>query len=153
MSGVLKYLSFHGRSNRKRYWLTGLSLFGLAMASVLITMIAAESLPLLALVGIPLVLVLVVAMFANSARRLHDRNKSAWWLLLFYVLPTLLGIPLQLAENGPADDFQLTASALAVLGLPFSIWGLVELGFLKGPAGPNRFGEDPLPAPQEPAFA
>jgi uncharacterized membrane protein YhaH (DUF805 family) len=34
-----------------------------------------------------------------------------------------------------------------VLGLAafvVSIWGLVELGFLRGTSGPNRFGPDPL---------
>ena len=153
MGGILKYLSFQGRSNRKRFWLTGLSIFGLVMVSVLITMTAAEFLPFLALVGIPVFLVFVVALFANGARRLHDRNKSAWWLVLFYLLPTVLELPFRLSEYGPPDDFQAAAALLAVLGLPFSLWGLVEMGFLKGTAGPNRFGENPLEAPREPAFA
>jgi uncharacterized membrane protein YhaH (DUF805 family) len=58
-----------------------------------------------------------------------------------------------LAQHGPADGFQLAAAALAVLGLPFSLWGLVEMGFLRGTAGPNRFGENSLESAQGPAFA
>ena len=27
---------------------------------------------------------------AVRRKRLHDRNKSAWWLLLFYVVPMLI---------------------------------------------------------------
>ena len=42
---------------------------------------------------------------------------------------------------------------VALISLCFSIWALVELGILKGVVGSNRFGEDPLPTPSEPATA
>ncbi len=29
--------------------------------------------------------------FAFHTERLHDRGKSAWWLLVFYVVPAVLG--------------------------------------------------------------
>ena len=152
MGGILKYLSFQGRSNRKRYWLTVLSICGLFLASALVGAVL-QIVPFLSLAVIPVWVALVIAIFANATRRLHDRNKSAWWLLLFYVVPAILGIPFQLAQYGPPDGFQALASLLALIGLPFTVWGLVELGFRKGNAGPNRFGEDPLPASEEPAFA
>jgi uncharacterized membrane protein YhaH (DUF805 family) len=28
--------------------------------------------------------------------------------------------------------------------LALAVWGIVELGFLRGTAGPNQFGPDPL---------
>ena len=152
MSGVLKYLSFQGRSNRKRFWLTALSLLGLIFASSLITAVT-RLVPLLSLIVIPFWLAFLVASIANGARRLHDRNKSAWWLLLFSGLPTLLMIPAELAQHGPPDDFQAAAAALAALGLPFSVWGFVVMGCLKGTTGPNRFGDDPLGAPLEEVFS
>ena len=152
MGGVLKYLSFRGRANRKQYWLTLLAIFGLLFASAIVATVAGV-VPFLGLIGVPFWVAFGIASFANGSRRLHDRNKSAWWLLLFYVLPTLLGLPFQLAQIGPPDDFQMAAAVLATLGLPFSIWGLVELGFLKGVAGPNRFGEDPLAEPVTEVFA
>ena len=37
----------------------------------------------------------------------------------------------------------------AVLGLPFSIWGFVVMGCLKGTVGPNKYGDDPLQPLQE----
>ena len=48
------------------------------------------------------------------AKRWHDRGKSGWWSLIIFV---------------------------PIIG---SIWFLVELGFLRGTDGPNRFGPDPL---------
>jgi uncharacterized membrane protein YhaH (DUF805 family) len=49
-------------------------------------------------------------------KRFHDRDKSGWWLLISLV-PLI----------GP-------------------LWLLVELGFLQGSEGANRFGPDPLAA-------
>jgi len=152
MGGVLKYLSFRGRSNRQRYWLMVLSIGGLMFVSAIVAVML-TSVPLLAVIAIPFCVAVVVAAFANGVRRLHDRNKSAWWLLLFYVVPVTLGLPFRVMPDGSPDDVQAAAALLAVLGLPFSIWGLVELGLLKGTAGPNRFGEDPLGPPLEPAVA
>jgi uncharacterized membrane protein YhaH (DUF805 family) len=53
-------------------------------------------------------------LFVLFVKRLHDRGKSAWWLLLL---------------------------ALPLLG---PMWLLVELLFLPGTPGENRFGGDPL---------
>jgi uncharacterized membrane protein YhaH (DUF805 family) len=152
VGGVLKYLSFQGRANRKRYWLTSLSIFGLLFVSALFTA-ALSVLPLLGLVVISIWLVLFVASTANGARRLHDRGKSAWWLLLFYAVPMLLTIPAELASYSDDVGFKAAAAFLALIGLPFSIWAFVELGCLKGTAGPNKYGDDPLESQVQEAFA
>lgn len=153
MARILRYLSFRGRANRQLYWLTALSIVGLFFAVAIVSIVLAI-VPLLGgLIMIPVWGALLVAVVANGVRRLHDRNRSAWWLLLFYVVPAILSIPARLAQYGPDDGFAAAAMLLALLGLPFSIWGLVELGFLKGTSGPNRFGEDPLRPPLEPAIA
>ena len=51
---------------------------------------------------------------ALQSKRWHDLNKSAWWILII-LIPIV----------GP-------------------LWALIELGFLKGAPGRNRFGENPL---------
>jgi uncharacterized membrane protein YhaH (DUF805 family) len=38
----------------------------------------------------------------------------------------------------------LAETILNIVGWIPWIWGLVELGFLRGTLGPNRFGPDPL---------
>jgi uncharacterized membrane protein YhaH (DUF805 family) len=79
-----------------------------------------------------------------SLKRLHDRNKSAWWLALFYAAPFLL----HSGAYAVGADHALYFSALAAL---INLWALIELGFLRGSLGPNRFGDDPagveLPPP------
>jgi len=47
-------------------------------------------------------------------KRWHDRNRSGWWSLILLV---------------------------PVVGL---LWALIERGLLRGTAGANRFGPDPL---------
>lgn len=59
-------------------------------------------------------LVLLWPSLAVYTKRWHDRNKSGWW--------TLIGL-------------------IPVIG---GLWLLIELGFLKGTAGPNQYGPDPL---------
>lgn len=143
MDKVLPYFSFTGRANRQRYWLTSLAIWGLMIVGGLVGF----AVPV---VGWGLVAVVFItgmwAGLATAARRLHDRNKSAWWLLLLYLLPMLLSAFGEVASvSDPEAGLGFTA-----LSLPFSIWALVEFGFLKGTTGPNRFGPDPLqPSPVE----
>lgn len=51
---------------------------------------------------------------------------------MFYLLPALLG--------GLAD----TSFIFSLASFAVSIWGLVELGFLRGTPGPNQYGPDPI---------
>jgi uncharacterized membrane protein YhaH (DUF805 family) len=153
---LLSYFSFQGRTNRQRYWLTGLAIFGLVFVSALVATMATR-IPILgilvALLLFAVILGAVVAGLANSARRLHDRGKSAWWLLVFQGVPGLLSALRVLVSAGGGADAAGPAALLALIGLPFWIWAFVELGCLRGTTGPNRFGDDPLGEPVQEVFA
>ena len=73
-----------------------------------------------------------------SIKRLHDRNKSGWWMILFVVAPGLY------AQFGGElhGAIRVVARFAALSAL---IWGFVEMACLTGTRGPNRFGPDPLP--------
>ena len=92
--------------------------------------------------------------YALSAKRLHDRDRSAWWLLPQFLL-IFLGITIAFLGLGmPEEDQAGVFAVAAILGIPgllLSLWLFVELGILKGTAGLNRYGPDPLGAPQEDA--
>ena len=74
---------------------------------------------------------------ALGAKRLHDRDKSAWWLVLFYVVPGILS---SLANQ---MDFGFV---LHLVSFAITVWAFVELGCLRGTVGPNQYGPDPLEA-------
>src|SRR5262249_37311008 len=84
-------------------------------------------------------LTLFVSCFAIGIKRLHDRNKPAWWILLFYVAPPAMQA---FASLGELDSS--AAVWLMLLSGAISIWAIIELGCLAGTRGPNRFGADPL---------
>lgn len=102
---------------------------------------------------------------AVDTKRLHDRGKSAWWLLVFVFAPLVLNIPalMEASTNlGHIADViraaqqhlprpahvPMTRSPLAILAngaaAILSLWAFVELYCLRGTAGDNRFGSDPL---------
>jgi uncharacterized membrane protein YhaH (DUF805 family) len=124
--------SFRGRINRMPYWLVSLA--------VLIVMAAVFALVGFSGVWQSVMLLLLIPLIwtgvALAVKRLHDRNKSAWWLVIFYVLPGIM--------EGIGEFAGDAAVVLLIASSALSIWALVELGFLRGTAGPNDYGPDPL---------
>ena len=133
--------SFSGRINRAKYWLVVLLMvLVLLVATAIGALVFPSGAVGMAVPGVIVLLVIVVAVFVSgvaiATKRLHDRDKSAWWLLLFYLAPGFLG-----AIGDLTGDVGLI---FHIVSVAISIWALVELGFLRGTTGPNRFGPDPL---------
>src|SRR5262245_22217809 len=154
---------FSGRINRGKYWLATVLWILIWIVALVVILVAAlailgvnvskDSLPsmdepeklvrivldyaVLFIIILAFAIVSWISTFAIGVKRLHDRNKSGWWILLFYAVPALLG-------GGGNQAESTTAGILGLVSLVLALWGLVELGFLRGTAGPNRFGPDPL---------
>jgi uncharacterized membrane protein YhaH (DUF805 family) len=74
-------------------------------------------------------------------KRLHDRNKTGWWMLLFYLAPYVLN---NIATSAERDgNFKVEVISI-VVGLVIELWAFVELVCLRGTTGPNQYGPDPL---------
>ena len=132
--------SFSGRINRAPHWAGTVSLIGILLVLAVIIGAATQ------IFG-PAILILLVIFYipalwiglALGAKRLHDRNKSAWWLLVFYLVPAILqGVGQQTGD--------VAGLILLVAGVAISIWAFIELGCLRGTVGPNQYGPDPLGA-------
>jgi uncharacterized membrane protein YhaH (DUF805 family) len=143
--------SFGGRINHANYWLTML-IYAVAWVIYLIVVaILTGGFSKDALGGatggsIVLIGLMVIFGFfglwsglAVAIKRLHDRNKSGWWLLLFWLVPNILGG----VEMSAASTVVGTLVVLA--SFVIWVWGFVEIGCLKGTTGPNDYGPDPLP--------
>lgn len=104
-------LSFEGRVGRQTYWMCFLAFIGVGAVVGIIT-------ALLGKLGFIVLALYCLGMIwcglAIQAKRWHDRDKSAWWILIG-LIPVI----------GP-------------------LWALIENGFLRGTEGSNRFGPDPL---------
>jgi uncharacterized membrane protein YhaH (DUF805 family) len=96
----------------------------------------ADLFPLLAkVIGTPL---FAWVYFATSIKRLHDRDKSGWWMVPFFVVP---GIYNQFVDR-LADSYLMLLPGIVVF--IFFFWGFFEMYFLKGSRKTNRFGPNPL---------
>jgi uncharacterized membrane protein YhaH (DUF805 family) len=81
-SAFARWLTFSGRSGGTEYWwfvLFGTIVFGLA--SLLDHAVFGRD----ALFGAICALVFLMPYLAVAVRRLHDTNRSGWWLLLVFV--------------------------------------------------------------------
>lgn len=105
--------SFTGRINRAKYWLMYFILSIVPMFVILLSVVIISSEVAIVLYIVYSVIVIWTGL-AITAKRWHDRNKSAWWILIIFI---------------------------PIIG---TLWSFIELGFLKGTDGSNRFGEDPL---------
>ena len=128
-----KYCSFKGRASRSEFW--WFCLFTLLIQ--IAVAIVGKIMPALAsIISAVLGLWLLLPTVGVSTRRLHDRNLSGWWqaLPLAAALPAIAGAVLE------ANWLLMLAGSAAGL----ASLALLILYALKGTAGPNRFGPDPL---------
>jgi uncharacterized membrane protein YhaH (DUF805 family) len=158
------FFGFSGRINRGKYWLALVVWFVVWIIAILaffvggLAILGANlidgSLPspqdptaflhlirdygVLSLIILIFVVISWVSALAIGIKRLHDRDRSGWWILLFYFAPAVLG------GAQASTDGELASLILGLAAFVISIWCLVELGFLRGTSGPNRFGPDPL---------
>ena len=94
-------------------------------------------LPMLLVRTIGMVLFLWIFL-ATSIKRLHDRDKSGWWMVPLFAVPDLYN---HFSDLLPDSYFMLIPG---VIMLVLMIWGVVELYFLRGTKWTNRFGPNPL---------
>ncbi len=146
----LKWLlfSFKGRIGRKVWWLTGLAVGAVLYAGIVLighavgpdgnVTGAASALGFVVLAALALD---VWIGFALSVKRLHDRDRTGWWLGAQIIINiAAIGLMIVFASL----DQPLLARVVALLAIGFTLWLFVEIGFLRGTQGPNRFGADPL---------
>lgn len=77
-----KYATFQGRAARSEYWYFTLFMFILNLIS---GVIAGASLGVLAVLPMVLMIALFLPSLAVSVRRLHDLDKSGWWVLIILI--------------------------------------------------------------------
>jgi uncharacterized membrane protein YhaH (DUF805 family) len=113
------YFSVRGRVNRKQWWLRlVLPIFVIIMLLAFIDRVTGAYDPK---VGVGILsglfaLASLIPAILVDIKRWHDRDKSGWWMLITLV---------------------------PIIG---ALWLLIELGFLTGTPGPNRFGPPPTDA-------
>jgi len=107
------YFSPQGRVNRQQWWLW--LILPVLVITAILSMIDVATGRFDPETGLGLFsglfsLLVLIPSIIVHIKRFHDRDKSGWWVLI---------------------------GLIPIIG---AIWLLIELGFLKGTPGPNRFG-------------
>lgn len=137
---------FRGRLNRARYLVVELALLAAWLTFWLKYPADASSqsevlhwLAAIAMIWINL---------AVTAKRLHDRGRSGWWAVAVFAVNRLTYVFYGLffglyfgADVGAAKQLLLVMIAIALSVL--QTWAVIELFFVIGTDGTNRFGPDP----------
>lgn len=106
MNGYLatlkKYADFRGRARRTEYWL--FFLFNLVIATLL--GVVDFFLGTLGALGALFALAILIPSIAVAARRMHDTNRSGWWLLIAFipVIGTIALIIFLLLDSDPGEN-------------------------------------------------
>ncbi|MYC36195.1 MAG: DUF805 domain-containing protein [Chloroflexi bacterium] len=143
-----KYIVFSGRAQRSEYWWFFLFTF---VTSVVLGIIGSLA-PVLQFLEWVFSLAVLLPSLAVTVRRLHDTNRTGWWILLLLGLG-LAGIIVGAALGAvlvPDDDgwrfivILFVSIAGGLLGLVVGY--LVLLYFLIQPSdpAPNQYGPNPL---------
>ena len=149
--------SFRGRINRAKYWLALLIFLVVDIVLGLVGWVLGNGV-VFQILSFFVNLAVFISGIAVCIKRLHDRDHSGWWLLLFYAGPVVVALVGGFVFWAAADTVGTTAD-WSYLGLRFcllggialAIWGFVEIGCRRGTVGYNRFGPDPLKRQAHPA--
>jgi uncharacterized membrane protein YhaH (DUF805 family) len=136
------FFTFDGRSSRARFWIAGLIFAVVYAVMTIIDYVTDQSVVFQALNGM-CIIVIVIASIAVGVKRLHDRNKSGWYLLLFYFVPCTLAA-LSVLIGAFVEDSSIIATVLALLAFALVVWAFIEMGCLRGTIGVNQYGPDPV---------
>jgi uncharacterized membrane protein YhaH (DUF805 family) len=142
MRPLKRYADFSGRSSRAEYWWFYLAYIISAVVLQILTRIS-SIFGLLVL----LYLALIIPFIAVAVRRLHDIDRTGWWLLapaVPYLVGAVMIIPTLMNAGtggqsfpgfGMAGIFLAIGVVLAIVVFVFSV--------LPGTRGSNRYGPDP----------
>nr|QOS15487.1 hypothetical protein VP38_00044 [Vibrio parahaemolyticus] len=131
--------SFHGRIDRKTYWIWNviyyISIIGFGAG-------ISKLFPAFSYLLLPIfLLVLLIPDLAITTKRWHDRDKSIYWLGLN--IPLVIGRIATPMINPMAQEPSTPQLFIASISLICGLWILIECGFLKGTSGPNKYGPEP----------
>jgi uncharacterized membrane protein YhaH (DUF805 family) len=149
------FIGFDGRLNRQAWWLSVIALIVVAivinfiLGAVMGTgmmmspsdLMQPGTLQKLSLQGLIVSLITTYPYLAISVKRRHDRNNNGYDAVALIILGLVYNLLGAIGLVSMGGTFQM------IFGLVFLVLGiyvLVQLGFLKGTAGPNNYGPDPL---------
>ncbi len=136
------FFKFDGRVNRAKFWIAVLIFAAINVVLAVLGYVMDQSAVFQALNSM-LGIVILISSIAVGIKRLHDRNKSGWYLLLFYLVPSML-VVIGVLIGAFVEDSTIIATVLGLLAFAIGVWAFIEMGCLRGTIGVNQYGPDPV---------
>jgi uncharacterized membrane protein YhaH (DUF805 family) len=136
------FFKFDGRVNRAKFWIAALIFAAINVVLAILGYVTDQSVVFQALNSM-LGIVILISSIAVGIKRLHDRNKSGWYLLLFYLVPSIL-VVISVLTDAFVEDSTIIATVLGLLAFAIGVWAFIEMGCLRGTIGANQYGPDPV---------
>jgi len=136
------FFKFDGRVNRAKFWIAVLIFAAINVVLAILGYVMDQSVVFQALNSM-LGIVILISSIAVGVKRLHDRNKSGWYLLLFYLVPSVL-VVIGVLIGAFVEDSTIIATVLGLLAFAIAVWAFIEMGCLRGTIGINQYGPDPV---------
>ena len=151
------FIGFEGRLNRQRWWISViiLAIVGIIISWILGTIFGTGMMMMnpatadpaalagymqkAGWVGLIVSIIFAYPYLAVAIKRRHDKNNNGYDVIGLLVLQILIDL-----LNGVGIGLGVVSGILGIILLIYAIYLLVVLGFLKGTAGPNNYGPDPL---------
>jgi len=103
-----KYAVFSGRSRRKEYWYFYLFyiLFIFVLTFIDVMIGTYDAVAEIGLIGGVFVLFMLIPLLATSVRRLHDTDRSGWWLLIALIplIGAIVILVFTLQDSKPGEN-------------------------------------------------
>ena len=154
-----RYAEFSGRSRRMEYWMFGLlqaivavvfgAIFVAAIGSAFTARDSVNPGAIFASMGIAFLifglyaLAILIPSIAVAVRRLHDSDRSGWWVMIYFG-PYLLSFVVQIMGALVQSTGLLLVGGVLTLASLIGVIVFIVFMCLPGTVGPNRFGPDPL---------
>jgi uncharacterized membrane protein YhaH (DUF805 family) len=149
------YANFNGRASRQEFWMFYLFAFIFNIVAMVVDNILGtvftfgegyyEVRSTSGWISLLYGLALMIPTLAATVRRLHDTNRSGFWLLFPFltIIPILLGVFLLEAEAYELGGFLFGISVLAIIGLSITVFVFTVLD---STPGTNNYGPSPTVA-------
>ena len=139
------YTNFDGRIGRKQFWIGLIPLILVQVGILFLALYAVgeDNLWVFRLNKFVVMLIFMYPLMALGVKRLHDRGRHGYAVLIFFI-PWLLHQVANLLEI-TGDPISLNSLDLIFLSinLAIGIWFFVDLGVLRGETRTNQYGPDP----------
>jgi uncharacterized membrane protein YhaH (DUF805 family) len=140
------YTSFEGRIARSSFWLATvlLTVVILLILFASLWVVGERDRNAIRLNGFVLMLVFLYPLLAVWVKRLHDRGRPGYMVIVFLVPWLMHQITNLIGITGDPTGFNSLDVLFFGINIVIGVWFVFDLGILRGTRGSNDYGPDPL---------